>query len=117
MRKNLLLVLGLVAGSASFAKTDDHAKLSATTSLIDNEKVKLVIAPMNAKARLDLKDNNGHLLYSSNVDLSRGIRQIFDVSHLENGIYKLSLSAGKERTVKTIDITEMTSQQLITFQQ
>ena len=117
MKKILLLVLGLVAGSASFAKTDDNTKLSATTSIVDNAKVKLVIAPMNAKARLDLKDNDGHLLYSSNVDLSSGIRQIFDVSHLGNGIYKLSLSAGKERTVKTIDITELTSQHLVTFQQ
>lgn len=108
-------MVGLVAGSASFANTNDNTKLTAKTSVV-NEKVNLVIAPMNAKARLDLIDNKGHLLYSSNVNLKHGIRQVFDVSHLENGLYQLSLSVGDEHIVKTVDITESTSQQLITFQ-
>ena len=116
MKKILLLMLGLIAGSASFANTNDNTKLSAKTSVVENEKVRLVIAPMNAKAKLELTDSEGHLLYSSSVNLSHGIKQVFDVSHLENGLYQLSLSTGNEHTVKTIDITEMTSQQLITFQ-
>ncbi|MCF0055377.1 hypothetical protein [Dyadobacter sp. CY356] len=116
MKKILLLVLGLVAGSASFANTNNDSKLSAKTSVVENEKVKLVIAPMNAKARLELMDSEGHLLYSSRVNLSHGIKQVFDVSHLENGLYQLSLSVGDEQTVKTIDITETTSQQVVTFQ-
>lgn len=115
MKKILLVVLGLVAGSASFANTNDNTKLTAKTYVVDHEKVKLIIAPMNAKAIVELTDAEGHVLYSSNVNLSSGIKQVFDVSHLERGMYELSLSVGNERTVKTIDITEMTSQQLITF--
>lgn len=115
MKKILLLILGLVASSASFANANDNTKLTAKTSIV-NEKVNLVIAPMNAKARLDLIDKEGHLLYSSNVNLKHGIKQVFDVSHLEKGLYQLSLSVGDEQIIKTVDITESTSQQLITFQ-
>jgi hypothetical protein len=115
MKKILLLVLGLVAGSASFANTNDDSKLSAKTSVIGNDKVKLVIAPMESKATLELMDSEGHLLYSSRINLSHGIKQVFDVSHLEDGLYQISLSVGDEHTIKTIDITAITSQQMITF--
>ena len=116
MKKILLLVLGLVAGSASFANTTEINTPSASASIINNEKVKLTIAPMKAKARLDLMDDLGHVLYTSNVNLSHGIMQVFNISNLEKGGYKLSVSVGKESTVKSFDITETPSQPLITIE-
>jgi len=117
MKKILLVVLGLVAGSASFANTNESGKLSARTSVVDNEKVKLIVAPMKAKATIDLTDDKGHILYSNNLNLGRGIQQVFDISNLEKGLYKLSVSANGERTVKTFGVSEMISQQSITFKE
>lgn len=116
MKKILLVVLGLVAGSASFANTNENGKPSTYASVINNEKVKLVVAPMNANARLELLDDFGHVLYTSNLNLGGGFLQVFDISKLEKGEYKLSVSVGKERTVKTFDITEMPSQSLVTIE-
>lgn len=116
MKKILLVVLGLVAGSASFANTNDNGKPSAYASIISNDKVKLVVAPMEAQARLDLLDDFGHVLYTSNLNLGGGFLQVFDISKLEKGVYKLSVSVGKERTVKTFDITETPSLPLVKIQ-
>lgn len=116
MKKILLIVLGLAAGSASFAKTDDSNKPSASASVINNEKIKLTVAPMNAKARVDLTDFSGHVLYSNNVNLEKGSLQIFDISALEKGEYQLSISVGKERVTKTLDIGETVSRQLVAIQ-
>ena len=117
MKKILLVVLGLVAGSASFANTNDNNKPSANASVIDNEKVKLMIAPMKAKARLELTDHQGHVIYTGNLNLSHGIKQVFDISQLEKGLYQFSVSVGDERTVKAFDITETTRQQVVTMQE
>ena len=114
MKKILLVVLGLVAGSASFANSNDTNKPSATASVINNDKLKLMVAPMNAKAMVELTDIYGHVLYTSNVELGNGALQIFDISRLEKGAYKLSVSVGKERTTKTFDISEIVSKELIT---
>lgn len=116
MKKILLVVLGLVACSASFANTNDSNKPLANASVINNDKVKLMIAPMKAKARLDLTDNQGHVIYTRNLNLGHGIQQIFDISQLEKGLYQFSVSVGEERTVKSFDVTETTRQQSITFQ-
>jgi len=115
MKKILLVVLGLVAGSASFANVNDTDKPATFASIIDKDKVKLVVAPMKAKARVDLTDNYGHVLYTSDFNLALGIQQMFDISNLEMGVYKLSVIVGKERTVKTFNISETPSHQLVTM--
>ncbi len=117
MKKILLLVLGLVAGSASFANTTETNQPSATASIISKDKVKLVVAPMDAKARIDLLDDFGHVLYTSKLNLGGGFLQIFDISNLQKGVYKLAVSVGKQRTVKTFDITEIPSQPVVKIQE
>lgn len=109
-------MLGLVASSASFATNDGSNKPVATTSLIGNEKVKLIVAPAHATGRITLQDDQGHILYSSNVDLSDGIKQQFDISKLERGLYQLSVAVGKERTVTSFSVTQVPSQQVVTLQ-
>ncbi|WP_420148000.1 T9SS C-terminal target domain-containing protein [Spirosoma sp.] len=116
MKKILLLVLGLVASSASFAETNEPNKPAATASLIGNDKVKLVVAPEKATATIALNDEVGHTLYSSNVDLRDGFQQKFDISNLEKGVYKLSVSVGKERLVKSFTVTTVPSHQAVTLQ-
>ncbi|QHV96985.1 DUF3244 domain-containing protein [Spirosoma endbachense] len=116
MKKILLLVLGLVASSASFASINEPSQPIATVSLIDNDKVKLIVAPEKATATITLKDAVGHVLYSSNVNLVEGIQQKFDISHLSTGVYQLSVSVGKEHTVKSFTVAEVPSQQVVTLQ-
>ena len=116
MKKILLLVLGLAASSASFATANEPNKPLSTASLIGNDKVKLVVAPQEATARVALQDEQGHVLYASNVDLHDGLRQKFDVSGLEKGVYKLSIAIGKERTVQSFTVTEVPGHPLIALQ-
>ncbi|SFD47919.1 hypothetical protein [Spirosoma endophyticum] len=116
MKNILLLVLGLVASSAAFATASEPSKPLAIASLIGYDKVKLVVASQEATATLALQDEQGHVLYSSNVNLRGGLTQKFDISGLEKGIYKLSISVGKERTVQSFTVTEVPSHPLITLQ-
>lgn len=116
MKKILLLMLGLAASSASFATTNEPSKPVATASLIGTDKVKLVVAPQPATATVALNDDQGHILYSSNVNLRDGIKQQFDISKLDKGVYRLSIAVGKERTVKAFTVTEVPSHQLVTLQ-
>lgn len=116
MKKILMLVLGLVASSASFATSNEPVKPVATASLIGSEKVKLVIAPQPATATLALQDEQGHMLYSGNVNLRNGFQQQFDISRLDKGVYKLSVAVGNERTVKAFTVTEVPSHPLVTLQ-
>lgn len=116
MKKILILVLGLVASSASFASTTEPIKPVATASLVGNNKVKLIVAAEDVTATVALRDAEGHVLYSSNVDLKNGIHQNFDVSNLANGVYNLSVSVGKEQTVKSFTLAEVPSQQVVTLQ-
>ncbi|WP_461114574.1 hypothetical protein [Spirosoma jeollabukense] len=46
---------------------------------------------------LALKDEQGYVLYSGNVSLHDGLRQNFDASGREKGVYKLSIVVGRER--------------------
>ncbi|QJW90593.1 T9SS C-terminal target domain-containing protein [Spirosoma taeanense] len=116
MKKILLLMLGLAASSASFATTNEPSKPVATASLIGTDKVKLVVAPQPATATVALNDDQGHILYSSNVNLRDGIKQQFDISKLNTGVYRLSIAVGKERIVKAFTVTEVPSHQLVTLQ-
>ena len=96
MKNIFLLFVGLVANSASFAAANEPIKPLATAYLIGNEKVKLVVAPQEVWATLAFQDEQGHVLYSSNVNLRDGLKQNFDVSGLEKGVYK-TVHQGWER--------------------
>ncbi|CAN5618454.1 hypothetical protein BH09BAC4_BH09BAC4_03170 [soil metagenome] len=116
MKNIFLLFVGLVASSASFAAANEPIKPLATAYLIGNEKVRLVVAPQEVWATLALQDEQGHVLYFSNVNLRDGLKQNFDVSGLEKGVYKLSIEVGKEMTVQSFTVTEVPSHPLITLQ-
>ena len=116
MKKILILVLGLAASSASFALPTEPIKPVATASLVGTNKVKLDVAPENATATVSLRDERGHVLYASTVDLTNGVHQNFDVSNLDNGVYRLSVSVGNQQTVNSFTLVEVPSRQVVTLQ-
>ncbi|AKD56175.1 hypothetical protein [Spirosoma radiotolerans] len=116
MKKILLLMVGLVASSASFATTNERNKPVATASILGNDKVKLVVAPQPANATLALNDEQGHVLYSSKVNLRDGFQQKFDISNLANGVYQLSVAVGNERTVQSFTVMQVPGYHMVSLQ-
>ncbi|WP_080059491.1 hypothetical protein [Spirosoma aerolatum] len=106
MKKLFILMLGLVASTASFAKTTTNEAPATTITLTADNKVKLVIAPEAAKATIALQDQEGHLLYTSSVDLRQGIHQKFNINELSVGTYQIAVKVGEQNTVKTFVIQE-----------
>ncbi|MBN8825876.1 MULTISPECIES: T9SS C-terminal target domain-containing protein [unclassified Spirosoma] len=106
MKKLFILMLGLVAGTASFATTTANENPVAAITLTADNKVKLVIAPEDAKATIALQDREGHLLYTSSVDLRQGVKQKFNINELSVGTYQIAVKVGEQSTIKTFVIQE-----------
>ncbi len=115
MKNIVILMLGLVASTASFAQTTIDKTPAATVSVTTDNKVKLIVAPEEAIATITLRDADGHVLYVSNQNLRDGVRQYFNIAQLAYGIYQLSISVGKESMVKTFEVKEIPSQQVVTL--
>ena len=113
MKNALLLMLGLVAGTASFAQTNNSKTPETSVSVTNDQKVKLVVAREEAKAAVTLRDAEGHLLYTENVDLHNGLRQYFNIAGLDYGVYQLAVSIGKDSVVETFVIGEQPAQKLV----
>jgi uncharacterized protein YpmB len=113
MKNVLLLMLGLVAGTATFAQTDNSKTPETTVSVTNDQKVKLMVAREEATAAVTLRDAEGHLLFVENVDLRNGLRQYFNIAGLENGVYQLAVAVGKDSVVKTFVVGEQPAQKLV----
>jgi hypothetical protein len=113
MKKVFILMLGLVAGTASFAQTTEPQSPVATISVTSDQKLRLVISRENAKASVILRDTQGHVLYNSNVSLIDGLMQKFNLSELALGTYKLAVIIGDEVIEKTFTIDEQPAQKLV----
>ena len=109
MKKTILLMLGLVAGAASFAQesnpqaadtTEPQVHVMATSS----QKVRLFVQPEAAKGSIALLDEKGRYLYSENVALNKGISQQFDIAQLATGKYRLKVTTPTGTVVKTFII-------------
>ncbi|GAB4038097.1 T9SS C-terminal target domain-containing protein [Spirosoma gilvum] len=106
MKKLFILMLGLVAGTASFAKTTTNEAPAAAISITSDNKLKLVIAPEVAKATVALHDQAGHLLYTESIDLRQGVTQRFVLDELSTGTYRVDVKVGDINTVKTFVVQE-----------
>ena len=115
MKNILFLMLGLIVSTASFAQTTIDKTLAATVSLTSDNKVKLMVAREEATATITLRDSNGNVLYVDKQNLQNGLRQYFNLSQLAHGVYQLSISVGKESIVKTFEVKELPSQQVVTL--
>jgi hypothetical protein len=106
-------MLGLVAGTASFAQTTPSKTPETSISVTTDQKVKLVVAREKATAAITLRDADGHVLYSDNVDLRNGLYQQFNIAQLANGTYQLAVAIGKDTVVKTFVVDEQPAQKLV----
>jgi hypothetical protein len=78
MKKTILLMLGLVAGTASFApksiaQTIDTPTPLARVVMTDNQKIKLFVQPILAEGEVAITDASGHSLYTSTMNLKKGL--------------------------------------------
>ncbi|MFD2934789.1 T9SS type A sorting domain-containing protein [Spirosoma flavum] len=103
MKKLLILMLGLVATTASFASTSATHPLTTQNRLImtAEHKIKFYVQPLQTKGKLVIWDANGQVVYNQAVDLQKGLSQQFDLSNLSVGTYHLTLMTGTETLTKT----------------
>lgn len=108
----IALMLGLVAGTASFAQTatDTTPDVVVTST---REKLQVYVAPQSANATIKLHDQMGHLLYTTTTNVSNGFRQTFDLTNLESGTYKISIVKNGQTTDKTVVIESVPAQKQI----
>lgn len=104
MKKVLILMLGLVASTASFATTPETSKPTATQTrlvMTAEHKIKLYVQPLQTKGQLTISDASGQTVYSNTVALQKGLGQQFDFSDLGTGTYRLTLKTDTETITKT----------------
>lgn len=114
MKKVLTLILGLVAGTASFAQVADSTTPSTNLYMTADNKLKLIVGPETAKATIILRDMDGHVLYRNNaVDLQKGISQKFSLDDLTTGTYQVAVTVGKHSTVRTFEVGVVPAQKVV----
>ena len=113
MKNTLLLMLSLVAGTASFAQAVPSKTPETNVSITTDQKVKLIVAREEATAAITLRDADGHVLYSENVDLRNGLRQQFNIAQLANGTYQIAVAIGNDTVVKTFVVDEQPAQKVV----
>ncbi len=103
MKKILLLALGLVASSASFAHQSTTQPTVAETRVVmtTEHKIKLYVQPLQTKGQLAILDADGQAIYSTTVSLAKGLYQQFDFSSLGTGTYQLTLVTDTETLTRT----------------
>ncbi|MBC7569077.1 MAG: T9SS type A sorting domain-containing protein [Spirosoma sp.] len=106
MKKTILLMLGLVAGTASFAQQTPVQTPTTDTPqthlvITPDQKIKLFVQPLATSGQLSLLDAQGHVLYGANVSLKKGIGRQFDITGLPVGTYRLLIKANNETVTKT----------------
>ena len=111
-------MLGLVAGTASFAQqtpTQVPASDTPQTRLVitPDQKVKLFVQPMASNGELALLDAQGHVLYGINLALQKGFGQQFDISNLPIGTYRLVVKTNGESVTKTFVVQPVPNQTFV----
>ncbi|WP_128546714.1 DUF3244 domain-containing protein [Larkinella soli] len=108
MKKTILLMLGLIAGTASFAQTSLALSSDQTpppeVSITTDQKIRLLVEQQSAKGTVSLRDDAGHVLYTKNVNLEKGLVQTFNVSGLESGIYHLAVVVAGRTVDKSFSV-------------
>lgn len=102
-------MLGLVAGTASFAQESNTQTTAATEPQVhvmatSNQKVRLVVQPEASKGKIALLDAEGHSLFTETVALNEGINQQFDIAQLTTGKYRLKITTDAGTVTKTFII-------------
>lgn len=117
MKTIFTLMLGLVAGTASFADSPATTPAAATSQtrvvMTADHKIKLFVQPQSTKAQLTIQDDKGHALLKNNVSLKKGLKQQFDISELGTGTYKLTMTTGQQQFSKTFVVQSQPNESFI----
>lgn len=119
MKKSIALMLGLLAGTASFANTTEEpiAQTPQTKLVIaNNQKLRLYVNAFPTSARVALKDAAGHVLFTEKYTLTKGLNRVFNISELEKGTYYLEVVTGNETQTKTFVVQDVPTQKIVTLQ-
>ncbi|GAB3883272.1 hypothetical protein GCM10028825_07270 [Spirosoma agri] len=102
MKNALVLMLGLLAGTASFANPSTPKTAAAQTHVVmtTEHKIKLYVQPLQTKGQLSILDAGGQPVYTKTVALQKGLSQQFDISDLGTGTYQLTLKTDQETVTK-----------------
>lgn len=111
-------MLGLVAGTASFAQqtpSQTPATDTPQTNLVitPDQKIKLFVQPLATNGHLSLLDEQGYVLYGANVSLQEGFCQQFDITGLPVGTYRLLIKANDETVTKTFVVQRVPEQTFV----
>ncbi len=115
MKKVLILMLGLVASTASFANSSIPQKAATHTRMVmtTDQKIRLFVQPLHTKGQLTIQDASGQAVYTSTVSLQKGLSQQFDCSNLGIGTYRLTLTTGDETIAKTFVVQANPNQSFV----
>lgn len=114
MKKLLSLLLALTVSAASFATQPAATEPTAYLTLATANKVRLYVAPEEAKASISLWDAAGHQLYFERVNLEKnGFHQSFDISNLAEGTYQFQISTGESTVTKTLVVETKPAQRSV----
>lgn len=113
MKKVIALMLGLVAGTASFAQANDPNSDVIFTST--NERVQVYIAPQPATASIKFFDAEGHILYTKTANVATGFRQKLNLTELAPGSYRLTVVKDGETVEKTVVIKDVPAQKEVSI--
>ena len=118
MKKVLILMLGLVASTASFANPSTPQNSTAQTHLVmtNEHKIKFYVQPLHTKGQLAIWDANGKAVYASTVSLQKGLTQQFDFSNLGTGTYRLTLITDNETITRTFVVQADPNQSFVVQQ-
>ncbi len=121
MKKVIALMLGLAAGTASFAQTSASQTTSPLVpqtriTMTTDQKIKLFVSPVSERAQIALQDADGHALYTEYVTLAHGLGQQFDVSSLAVGTYRLTLTTDGQTIVRTFVVQPVPNQTFIVME-
>ncbi|GAB3507988.1 hypothetical protein GCM10027341_43310 [Spirosoma knui] len=108
MKKVLMLMLGLVASTASFAAelTPQPSTAQAHLVMTPEHKIKLYVQPNQTRGQLAILNAEGQPVYDATVALQNGLSRQFDFSNLAAGTYRLTLKTDKETFVRTFVVQD-----------
>lgn len=121
MKIVIALMLGLVAGTASFAqasasRTNSPLVPQTHITMTADQKIKFHVSPVSERAQIALQDADGHALYTEYVTPAHGFDQQFDVSGLAVGTYRLTLTTNEQTIVRTFVVQPVPNQTFIVME-
>jgi hypothetical protein len=115
MKKVLMLMLGLVATTASFANEPTTTPETAQTRVVmtTGQKIKLYVQPLRTKGQVTMLDTKGQAIFTETVNLQKGLSQQFNFANLGTGTYHLTLATGTETITKTFVVQANPSESFV----